>query len=158
PVVIGLAADHPYRTGLAVDVDTSVGLVPFGVPVGGQQRGFDGLDHDIHRNPFVRFDRVQRGHVDVHQRRSSSPPRCAWSPARFMLQPPLPRPPLAVANSNSRGAGGENSTCTTAFAMSSSATSRTVQSRPRSSRTTSTIVSPRVSPARPTSCDPSVNV
>src|SRR5581483_10096256 len=38
-VVIGFAGDHPYRTGLAVDVDTRVGLVPFGVPVGGQQRG-----------------------------------------------------------------------------------------------------------------------
>ena len=37
-VLVGLARHHLDHTGLAVDVDAGVGLVPLGVPIRGQQR------------------------------------------------------------------------------------------------------------------------
>ena len=65
-VFVGLARHHLHDAGLAVDVDAGVGLVALGVPVGGQQRGLDGVDDDVDRDALVGLDGVQCRHVDVH--------------------------------------------------------------------------------------------
>src|SRR5215212_5852185 len=65
-VLVSLARKHLDNTGLAVNLDAGVGLVAFGMAVGGKQCRFDGLDHDVDRDAFVGLDGMQRRHVDIH--------------------------------------------------------------------------------------------
>src|SRR5262249_38250656 len=103
-VGVGLTRDDLDDTGLAVDVDVSVGLVAFGMAIGGQQRRLDRIDDHVDRDALVDLDGVQCRHVDVH------------AEASFPDWP---------ASSSSRWFGGENSTWTTALVMPSTGSSRT---------------------------------
>ncbi|COX43779.1 Uncharacterised protein [Mycobacterium tuberculosis] len=138
--LIGLTGDHPNDTGFPVDLDARIGLVTLGVPVGSQQRGLDRFEQFIDRDTPVHLDGMQSSHVDVH------------APASVPRASPISED---WASSNSAGAGGENSTWTTAFTISASGISRTAQ--PRSSRITNATVPARISPTRPVSRDPSDN-
>ena len=79
-VFVGFARDDLDLTGLAVDLDAGVGLVPLGVPVGGEQGGLDGLEQLADGHSSVDLDRVQRSHVDVHVPASST-----TDPGKFEL-------------------------------------------------------------------------
>jgi len=122
-VGIGVVRHHSHRTGLDVDIDPSVLLVPLGVAVRRQQRGLDRGDHSFDRDTFFGFDRSQRCNVDIHLSNPSSfstssnsasssstlstPESSVRSTASEGTARPSGMPP---ASSNSASLGFENST------------------------------------------------
>jgi hypothetical protein len=83
----GLAADtllarlplfsrpHRHVSGLAVQLDPGVPVVPLRPLVGTQQRLLDGADDNVQRDVPLALERAQHAHVDVHQRSSPEPGR-----------------------------------------------------------------------------------
>src|SRR5271165_159466 len=138
-VIVEFAGEHLDRTGFPVDFDVRVRLMTFGVPVRAEHRGLDIFEQVVERDSSFHHDRVQSGHVDVH------------------VLPSISALGSTAASSNSRLEAGENSTWTTALTISPIGTGHTVQSRARSSRTTSISVLSAISPTRPVTCVPSAN-
>ncbi len=65
-VFVGFARHHLDHAGLAVDLDTRLGLVALGVAVRREQRRLDGVDDHVDRDALVGLDGMQRSHVNVH--------------------------------------------------------------------------------------------
>ena len=66
PSVAELLGEDGDLTALAVDVHAHVLGRAVGVPVGGDQRRLDGLDHRVGGDALLPLDRLEGGHVDVH--------------------------------------------------------------------------------------------
>ena len=78
-----LLGQHGDLAALAVDLHADVLGGALGVPVGGDQRGLDRLQHGVGRDALLALDRLEGGHVDVHclswSRAASAAPSCSGS-------------------------------------------------------------------------------